>query len=106
MYILNTSFHVAEHRAAEFERWVRRQYIPAAEATGFLASPKFTRLLIEVEPSTVSYAVHFQCGSLDEAQRWHDNEAASLKDALHRATGGEVLFFTTFMEEMDHSCDI
>lgn len=101
MYILNTSFHLTDRHADRFTDWARRVYIPAALATGHLSSPLFTRLITEVEPGTVSFAIHFRCNSLHEAEQWHDNESAILKTALYKEFQGELVYFTTYMEKVE-----
>ncbi|MDE7153961.1 MAG: DUF4286 family protein [Muribaculaceae bacterium] len=100
MYILNTSFHITERHTDRFMSWARETYIPAALATGHLSDPLFTRLLTVVEPGTVSFAIHFHCRSLHEAEQWHDNEASLLKAAFHKELQGELVYFSTFMEKV------
>lgn len=101
MYLLNTSFHITERHADRFIDWARNTYIPAATKTGFLTDPLFTRILIQVEPGTVSFAIHFHCTSLSDAEKWHDAEAGSLKESLHKELNGELVFFSTFMEQVE-----
>lgn len=101
MYILNTSFHVTDSYAARFIDWARTVYIPAALASGALTDPLFTQILLQVEPGTTSFAIHFHCRSLQDAEKWHDTEAAILKDRLHKDFQGEVVFFSTFMEKVE-----
>lgn len=101
MYILNTSFHVADSYVNQFVSWARDIYIPAALASGHLVDPLFTRIMLQVEPGTTSFAIHFHCPSVDRAQEWHDTEAARMKEALHKQLQGGVLYFTTFMEKVE-----
>lgn len=101
MYILNTSFHVTERYADRFIDWARNTYIPSALSSGLLTEPLFTRILMQVEPGTVSFAIHFHCSSLADAEKWHDNEAGPLKESLHKELQGEMVFFSTFMEKVE-----
>ncbi|MDE6266380.1 MAG: DUF4286 family protein [Muribaculaceae bacterium] len=101
MYILNTSFHVTEQHAQRFIDWARNTYIPAALASGHLTHPLFTRILMQVEPGTVSFAIHFQCNSLEDASKWHDTEAGTLKESIHKELQGEIVYFSTFMEKVE-----
>ncbi|MDE6082012.1 MAG: DUF4286 family protein, partial [Muribaculaceae bacterium] len=50
---------------------------------------------------TVSFAIHFHCSSLADAEKWHDNEAGPLKESLHKELQGEMVFFSTFMEKVE-----
>lgn len=86
--------------AGEFECWIKDSYIPAALKSSHLADPVFTRLLTEIDESAVGYAVHFRTSSLEDARKWHDNEAALIKDEFFRSHNGKIVFFTTFMEEL------
>ncbi|MCI5784454.1 MAG: DUF4286 family protein [Bacteroidales bacterium] len=99
-YILNTSFHLTKNVKDEFIKWAKETYIPAALETGFLSSPVFTKILAEIEPGTESYAIHFKMDDLKKAAEWHDTIAAELKNAIHNKTNKQVLFFTTYMEEI------
>lgn len=99
-YLLNTSFHMDPSVAEEFEGWVKNSYIPTALKSPYLADAVFTRLLTEIDESAVGYAVHFRTTSLDDARKWHDSEAAQIKDEFFRTHNGKIVFFTTFMEEL------
>ena len=101
MYILNTSFHVADSCVDRFVSWARETYIPAAIASGNLVDPLFTRIMLQVEPGTTSFAIHFHCPSIERAQQWHDSVAAAMKESLHKELQGGVLYFTTFMEKVE-----
>lgn len=99
-YILNTSFHLTEAVDTIFRKWVNDTYLPAATAANIFESSIFTRLLTQVEPGTVSYAIHLRTSNLDAAKAWHDSIAAKLKAALHDNSGQQIVFFTTYMEEL------
>ncbi|MGM9844020.1 MAG: DUF4286 family protein [Muribaculaceae bacterium] len=97
-YILNTSFHITESAKFLFETWAKEIYIPKALNSGIFTDHTFTRLLVDVEPGTFSYAIHLLCDDIKKATRWHDTIAASLKNKLHYQSGKQVVFFTTYME--------
>ncbi len=99
-YILNTSFHITQNVRDQFIKWVKETYIPKALETGILSSPVFTKILTEIEPGTESYAIHFKTENIEKATEWHDTQAAELKADIHNKTNRQVLFFTTFMEEI------
>ncbi|MCM1076758.1 MAG: DUF4286 family protein [Bacteroides sp.] len=100
MIILNTSFHVHTSLDSYFKKWVRDVYIPGAIASGLLTSPRFAALLIEVQEECVSYAVSFEAENVEDAVKWHDNEGAEMRAALHCRFGERVVYFTTYMETL------
>lgn len=100
MLILNTSFHVHQSLDSEFQKWVRKSYIPSAVNSGLLRAPRFAALLIEVQEECISYAVSFEAETAEDAVKWHDGEGAVLRGELHGRFGEGVVFFTTYMEEL------
>ena len=98
MILLNTTFHVHTSVNEPFIEGVKATYIPTAMKSGLFTAPIFTRIMMQVDPEAVSYAVQLQADSHKEAESWHDTVAADLKDALARQWGERVLHFTTYME--------
>lgn len=98
MTLLNTTFHVHKSVDALFIKWVREIYLPIANESGLFSNPLFTRIMMQVDPEATSYAVQLQAHSHSEAEAWHDDAAAKLKDALAREVGERVLHFSTYME--------
>ena len=101
MALLNTTFHVHKSVDALFIKWVKEIYLPVAMQSGKFSNPLFTRIMMQVDPDATSYAVQLQARSQSEAEAWHDDTAAKLKDALAREVGERVLHFTTYMEIID-----
>ena len=54
--------------------------------------------MTQVDPEATSYAVQLQARSLNDAETWHDDTAAKLKEALAREVGERVLHFSTYMQ--------
>ena len=98
MIILNTTFVVHDTIADEFLRWVKGVYLPAAAGSGIFGTPTVARVLTRVEPDTESIAVQLPAAQLADAQRWHDETAALLRDDLHVRWGQRLMYFTTCME--------
>lgn len=101
MTLLNTTFHVHKSVDALFVKWIKEIYLPLANESGLFSNPLFTRIMMQVDPEATSYAVQLQAHSLNEAEAWHDDTAAKLKDAIAREVGERVLHFTTYMEIID-----
>lgn len=100
MIILNTTFHTHVSVSEEFLKWVRTDYVASARESGLLERPVIARLLLEVEPDTASYAVQFSAPTKEVAVEWHDGAGAALRDRLVKRFGMNVVFFTTYMEEL------
>lgn len=98
MILLNTTFHVHTSVNDAFIKWVKDTYIPKALESGHFSQPIFTRIMMQVDPEAVSYAVQLQSSSHSDAESWHDTEAAQLKEELARLWGERVLHFSTYME--------
>lgn len=98
MTILNTTFIIADHLMEHFLGWARNTYLPAIREAGIFTDPTMAKVLAQVEPGTTSVAIQAQSASQGDAERWHDQTAALLKDDLAVRFGGQVLFFTTYME--------
>ena len=98
MTLLNTTFHVHKSVDALFVKWIKEIYLPLANESGLFTNPLFTRIMMQVDPEATSYAVQLQASSHSEAEAWHDDTAAKLKDALAREVGERMLHFTTYME--------
>lgn len=99
-YLLNTTFVVHSSVEAEFMAWVKGVYLPAAAETGVFGGATVAKVLTQIEPDTASIAVQLPASSLEDAQRWHDDSAAFLRDDLHARWSDRLMFFTTYMEVM------
>lgn len=100
-FILNTTFIVADTLMELFLGWARHTYLPALRQAGIFSTPTMAKVLAQVEPGATSVAIQARAASYDEAERWHDQTAALLKDDLYARFKGQVLFFTTYMEVLE-----
>lgn len=98
MILLNTTFIIHDSISSEFLHWVKAVYLPAAAESRLFGTPTVARVLTRVEPDTESIAVQLPATELADAQRWHDETAALLRDDLHARWGERLMFFTTYME--------
>lgn len=102
MYIHNTTFVVDRGVADRFEDWARRVYMPAARDSGHFHSVTMARILTEIAPDTVNYAIQMTCPSLDAAACWQRDVAALLRDDIAARLGAHrVMFFATEMEILE-----
>jgi hypothetical protein len=101
MILLNTTFHVHVTVQKAFVEWLREEYQSAALATGYLTEPQLARVLGGDDPEGMSFAFQLKAPSLGEAKRWHDAEAAKLREDITKRWGQKVLFFTTYLSLVD-----
>ena len=101
MILINTTFYVGATAEAEFHAWVREQYFPCALAEEGFARPYYARLMLEPQEGMTGYAVQICAPTHEAAVAWHDNAAAKLRGDLSNRFGQQILFFTTYMEEIN-----
>lgn len=99
--ILNTTFVVHSSVKTVFLGWLESVYLPAVKAPGVFGEPTVARVMTQIEPDTESIAVQMRAAGLAEAERWHDETAALLKDDLIARWPERVMHFTTYMEVLD-----
>lgn len=97
-FIHNTTF-VAERSVAEsFVDWANEVYIVAARESGIFSDIHLLKILVEVDPSAINYAVQMRSNSLNDAGRWLRDTATLLHDDLKSRFGDKILYFSTDME--------
>lgn len=102
MYIHNTTFVVDRNQLKQFDHWARTEFMPAARNSGVFETVTMARILTEVSPEAVNFAIQFASHSLEQANRWHDEVASQLKSRLSTMLGHDrVLFFSTDMEVIE-----
>ena len=101
MILINTTFYVEASVEAPFLVWVREHYFPCALDDDTFARPFFARLMLEPQEGMTGYAVQICAPTHEAAVAWHDGAAAELRGDLSSRFGQRILFFTTYMEEID-----
>lgn len=97
MNLINTSFHLELSFEQEFLGHAAGLIRAISAADGF-SDPLLTRLLIEVEPGTISYSIQFRSASLPLYDQWMEHTGAELIDSMLRLACGRLVCFTTPME--------
>lgn len=98
MHILNTTFVVHHSVDSSFVDWVRDVYMPAMQASGVFSDVTVMRVMAEIDPDTVNYAVQARTDRFPEAIKWRDEVSSALRDGIFLKTGEKVLSFSTEME--------
>ncbi len=96
MYLINTTFHIHSSITDTFMQWMDENYVSAL--AGSFGDVLFTRILINVDPEALSFAVQVKVPTLDDFRRWDEATGAALRGAFGRKAGDKFLFFTTEME--------
>ncbi|MBD5365467.1 MAG: DUF4286 family protein [Muribaculaceae bacterium] len=101
-FIRNTTFIVERGAIIQFAEWARHVFIEAARSSGRFHDITMARILTEVDPNAVSFAIQMKAPTLAVHDEWHRDVATLLKDDIAARLGAErVLFFTTDMEVID-----
>lgn len=103
MILLNTTFVIRRDLEDEFLKWIRAEYIPSLQAHEALTDPSLARVLTEIDPSALSFALGITAPTLDEAMAWHDGPASALREEASRRWGENFLTFTTPLERLSHT---
>lgn len=102
MFIHNTTFVVERSVSGAFEEWARSIYVKAARESGRFATVTMAKILTEVSPETVNYAIQMMSPTLEGARDWQRDVAALLHDDIAARLGADrVLFFATEMEVLE-----
>ena len=101
-YIHNTTFIVERRLIEAFKEWAQKVFIPAARESQLFEAITFARILTEIDPTTVNFAVQMRAHSLEKVEQWHRDTANLLKDDIAARLGAEsVLCFATNMEVIE-----
>ncbi|MBD5243819.1 MAG: DUF4286 family protein [Barnesiella sp.] len=84
----------------DFLTWLRTVYATSAREAG-MSDLRLSRIDFQPDPETLSFAFSAAHSDDEAARRWHDNAGGELRTALSEKFGERVLYFTTYMEEMD-----
>jgi hypothetical protein len=100
MIVYNTTFTFHNSLREELISWLRNQWLPEAKAAGLIDS-MVAKLMVEIDPSAMAFAVQGKFQSEADAHQWHDGRGAELLAHLHSIYGENILPFTTYMEVLD-----
>ena len=101
-FIRNTTFIVERKSIVQFTEWARRVFIEAARSSGRFSDITMARILSEIDPTTVSFAIQMKAPDIATHDEWHRDVATLLKDDIAARLGAEnILFFSTDMEVIE-----
>lgn len=97
-YIGNTTFVVERRLEDVFKEWACGTLLPAARLSKHFSHVRLLRILTEVDPAAVNYALQLECDNETAIENWINDVAVLLLDDLRSRVGDNVLFFMTRME--------
>ena len=101
-YIRNTTFIVERSQIERFAEWAQQVFVKAAHESGLFSDITMTRILTEVDPEAVNFAIQMKAHNLETHESWHRDVALPLKERIVSQLGANrLLFFTTDMEIID-----
>lgn len=99
MFLVNTTFLVADGLEDEWVDWAYGVYVPAAVADGGRCT--LLMRILSPQPEASSYALQVQWSDAAAASRWRNEYQPVLLDEMARRWQQRVLHFTTLMEEVE-----
>ncbi len=100
MLIYNVTTGVDKQIEQEWLFWMKEEHIPHVMATKMFVSHKIYRILTTDNEESVSYAVQYSAKSLNEVERYLDEFAPALREAVSKKFGEGAVSFRTLLEEV------
>ncbi|NOT75050.1 MAG: DUF4286 family protein [Cyclobacteriaceae bacterium] len=101
MIIYNVTTGVDKSVEQEWLKWMKEYHIPHVMATRLFLSYKIYKVLSTENEESVSYAVQYSVKSLNEFEKYLDEFAPSLRDAVTKKFGERAPSFRTLLEEIN-----
>lgn len=98
MILYNVTVSVDNSVAEEWLTWMMEVHIPEVMATGYFLRNQICRLLNEVENGGTTYAVQFNCRSLDDLEEYQRAYGPDLQAKHANRYGEKCLAFRTILE--------
>lgn len=98
MILYNITVSVENSVAEEWLTWMTEIHIPEVMATGYFLRNQICRLLNEVENGATTYAVQYNCRSLEDLEEYQRDHAPELQAKHTKRYGEKSLAFRTMLE--------
>lgn len=100
MLIYNTTFHVDEEITPQLITYLKNNFIPVAETSGFLFNPELRKVLMFDEEKGDSICLQFHVKNMETLNYWLEKDGQNLHQALVKQFGQNVVGFSTLLEEI------
>lgn len=102
MVIVNTTFVMHPDVSNDVLAWIKSAYLASAIYCGAFAEHTFiAKILADISPDTISYAVHVGFEDKESAQKWCEGVGASLRRKLSERWGERAVAFHTYLEQVE-----
>ena len=99
MILYNTTYSVATEVAADWLRWMKLFFVPAAMATEFPTGHRMLRLLTELDNGGVTYSVQLDFPTMDAYLAYQEQHADGLRQRVQYRFGNQFVSFDTLLED-------
>jgi hypothetical protein len=101
MVIYNVTINVEESIHEEWLSWMKSKHLKDVMNTGIFNEYKIFKLLSRQEDETgFTYAIQYQCDSLEKYEKYQSDFAPSLQQDTQAKFGGKFVAFRTLLEEV------
>lgn len=99
MLIYNVTTGVDKSVEMEWVLWMKETHIPDVMKTQMFTGYKFYKILSNDDEGSVSYAVQYSARSINQVERYLDEFAPMLREAVNKKFGERAVSFRTLLEE-------
>lgn len=99
MILYNTTYSVAPEVAADWLRWMKLFYLPAATATELPIGHRILRLLTELDNGGMTYSVQLDFRTIEAYEAFQEFHADALRQRIQHRFGNQFVSFDTLLEE-------
>ena len=98
MIIYNVTCKVDSSREEEWIAWMRETHVPDVCKTGCFVSAKLLKLKYPADDEGVTYAIQYQCPSMQVLDQYFNEHAEALQLEHSTKFGSDVVAFRTILE--------
>ena len=98
MIIYNVTLHVEDAAREAWVAWMQNTHIPEVLATGKFREARLCRVLTGASQGGTSYAVQYLVSDRELLERYYQEDAPRLRQALADGFGDQVVAFRTELE--------
>ena len=100
MILYNITVNIEHDVEEEWKVWMRNVHIPDVMSTGYFASFKFFKLLVD-EPQGTTYSIQYFAESMEKFQAYESAHASRLQQLHAEKFGMKAMAFRSLLEAVD-----
>ncbi len=98
MYIYNVTTNIEKAVHEEWVQWMKAKHIPEMLDTGKFVSAKMSKVLVEEDMGGVTYSVQYTTNNKTTLERYYQEDATRLREAVNNLFAGKFVSFRTELE--------